>query len=101
MKGLETVPTSEVFTEVHRTSRVGLDGSRSSGSASLTLGWTPFLADPDANADFQAALQAENAQHQVDGLNLQQQALQAGLQPPPLLLCGAPEALERGNSQKM
>ena len=45
-----------------------------------------FLADPAENADFQAVLLAENAQFQVDGLNAQLQAQQAGL-PVLLLFC--------------
>ena len=50
---------------------------------------------PAANGDCQAALQGENAQLQADGLQAQQMAVQAGLQPPPILLFGVPETLER------
>ena len=53
-----------------------------------------FLADPAENVDFQAGLQAENAQLQADGLNAQQQALLAGLQPPPIVLFTVQDALE-------
>ena len=57
-------------------------------------------ADPAENGDFQAPLQLENAQLQADGLQAQQMAAQAGLQPPPILLFGFPEALERWNTAK-
>ena len=56
-----------------------------------------FQADPAENADF---LQVENAQLQADGLQAQQLAVQAGLQPPPILLFGVPEGLERWNHVK-
>jgi len=39
-----------------------------------------FRADPPENQEFQVALQAENAQLQADGLVMQQQVVQAGLQ---------------------
>ena len=67
----------------------------SSESASLTLGWTPFQANPPENQEFQVALQAENAQLQADGLAMQQQVVQARVQLVPsvlftsaLLVCG-------------
>ena len=59
-----------------------------------------FLADPAENLDFQAALQAENAQIQVDGLNRQLLAQQAGLQPLPTGLFNVEEGRERWNNQR-
>ena len=45
-----------------------------------------FQADPAENADLQEALQVENAQLQSHGLQAQQLAVQAGVQPPPIVL---------------
>ena len=59
-----------------------------------------FQADTEDNVDVHAALQSENAQLQVDGLNQQQLALQAGLQPPPIVLFGDEEGLDRWNNQR-
>ena len=54
-----------------------------------------FLADPAENLDFQAALQAENAQLEADDLNEQLIAQQAGLQPPPIVLFKVEDGLEK------
>ena len=59
-----------------------------------------FLADPAEDFDFQAGLQAENAQIQADALNQQLLAQQAGLQPPPILLFDVREGPERWNNQR-
>ena len=59
-----------------------------------------FQADPPENQEFQVALQAENAQLQADGVAMQQQAVQAGLQPAPIVRCTMEEGLERWNNQK-
>ena len=46
------------------------------------------------------ALQADNAQLQADGLAMQQPAVQASLQPVPIVLFTLEEGLERWNNQK-
>ena len=58
-----------------------------------------FQADPAENAAFQAALQVENTQLQVAGLQAQQFAAQVGLQAPPMLLFGIAEGLGDGTMQ--
>ena len=45
-----------------------------------------FHPNPPEHADFQQALQAENAGLQADGLVAQQQAVQQGYQPQPIVL---------------
>ena len=59
-----------------------------------------FLADPAENLDFQAALQAENAQLEADDLNEQLIAQQAGLQPPPIVLFKVEDGLEKWNNRR-
>jgi hypothetical protein len=59
-----------------------------------------FQADPPENNEFQVALQADNAQLRADGLAMQQQVVQAGLQLVQTVLCTMEEGLERWNSQK-
>ena len=96
---IQVFTNSRDFTEVHRTSRDGWGGFKSSGS--ITDAWMgTFLADPAEDAACQVALQAGNAQFQDDGLRLQQQALQAGLKPPHILLFGIPDSLEGWTPRK-
>ena len=59
-----------------------------------------FQADPPDNQEFQLALQADNAQLQADGLAMQQQVVQAGVQLVPTILFTMEEGLERWNNQK-
>jgi hypothetical protein len=53
-----------------------------------------FHPDPPEDSDFQQALQVENAGLQADGLAAQQQALQQGFQPQPIVLFTPEEGLE-------
>ena len=59
-----------------------------------------FHPDPPENPDFQQALQAESAGLQADGLAAQQQAVQAGYQPQPIVLFTVEEGLERWNNRR-
>ena len=59
-----------------------------------------FHPDPPDNPDFQQALQVENAGLQADGLAAQQQALQQGFQPQPIVLFTPEEGLERWNNRR-
>ena len=52
-----------------------------------------FHPDPPENLDFQQALQAETAGLQADGLVAHQQVVQAGYQPPPIVLFTMEEGL--------
>ena len=54
--------------------------------------------DPPDNPDVQQALQVENAGLQADGLAAQQQALQQGFQPQPIVLSTPEEGLEIWNN---
>ena len=53
-----------------------------------------FQADPPNNREFHVALQAEKAQLQADGLAMQQQVVQAGVQLVPIVICTRAEGLE-------
>ena len=55
-------------------------------------------ADPLENPEFLAALQAENAQAQADGLATQQQVVQAGVQLVPITLVTLDEGLAIWNA---
>ena len=59
-----------------------------------------FQADPPENQELLAALQADNAQLQVDGLAMQQQVALAGVQLAPSILFTIEEGLERWNNQR-
>ena len=54
-----------------------------------------FQADPPDNQEFQVAFAGRNAQLQADGLAIQQQAVQASIQPVPPVLFTMEEGLER------
>ena len=58
-----------------------------------------FQGDPAEHLDFLAALQAETAQLQADGLAQQHQAAMAGLQPAPIGRCTVEEGLERWDNE--
>ena len=60
-----------------------------------------FHPDPLENPDFQQALQAENAGLQADGLAAQQQAVQEGFQPLPIVLCTMEEGLAIWNNRRI
>ena len=63
--------------------------------------WTDtFHPDTRYNPHFQQALQAENAALQVDGLAAQQQAVQHGYQPQPMVLFTMEEGLDRWNNRR-
>ena len=58
-----------------------------------------FQADPPENHEFLAALQAENAQLQADGLAMQQQAALARIQPVPIILSQLKKVLKCGTTR--
>ena len=59
-----------------------------------------FHPDPPEILISNKALQVDNAGLQADGLAAQQQALQQGLQPQPIVLFTPEEGLERWNSRR-
>ena len=59
-----------------------------------------FHPDPPDNPDCQLALIADNAGMQADGLVAQQQVVQAGFRPQPIVLFAIEEGLERWNNRR-
>ena len=88
------------FTEAHKTSKGGLEDFRSSENVLLTLGWTPSIQIHRKNPDFHQALQADNAGLQADGLVAQQQVVQQGYQPQPVVLFTVAEGIEIWNNRR-
>jgi len=70
------------------------------GSQDLQRWIDTFHPDPPEHPDFQQALQVENAGLQADGLVAQQQAVQQGFQPQPIVLFTPEEGLQIWNNRR-
>ena len=84
----------------HNTSRDGVEGFRSSVSASLTLGLAPSRQMLHITKSSWWHCQADNSDIQADGLAIQQQVALAGVQPVQIALFTIEEGLERWNNQR-